>query len=122
MMINNVVLLFAATNEETPYEQLLLFPRIETRTFQGPVSGSPDNQRARKAVVVYVQDKDRLFTVPYFFVRSFRYTASYRHGYLDFHMYRALGIIARGGGGGGGGEKKRKNFFSLPSKPPQPPK
>ena len=23
----------------------------------------------------------RLFTVPYFFVRSFRYTASYRHGY-----------------------------------------
>ena len=22
----------------------------------------------------------RLFTVPYFFVRSFRYTASYRHG------------------------------------------
>ena len=28
----------------------------------------------------------RLFTVPYFFVRSFRYTASYRHGYLDFQM------------------------------------
>ena len=24
----------------------------------------------------------RLFTVPYFFVRSFRYTASYRHGYI----------------------------------------
>ena len=34
-MINNVVLLFA---EEKPYEQLLLFPRIATRTFQGPVS------------------------------------------------------------------------------------
>ena len=29
-----------------------------------------------------------LFTVPYFFVRSFRYTASYRHGYLDFQVYR----------------------------------
>ena len=29
----------------------------------------------------------RLFTVPYFFVRSFRYAASYRHGYLDFQMY-----------------------------------
>ena len=24
---------------------------------------------------------DRLFTVPYFFVRSFRYTAPYRHDY-----------------------------------------
>ena len=33
----------------------------------------------------------RLFTVPYFFVRSFRYTASYRHGYLDFQMYRGGG-------------------------------
>ena len=33
----------------------------------------------------------RLFTVPYFFVRSFRYTASYRHGYLDFQMYRGVG-------------------------------
>ena len=29
----------------------------------------------------------RLFTVPYFFVRSFRNTASYRHGYLDCQMY-----------------------------------
>ena len=29
----------------------------------------------------------RLFTVPYFFVRSFRYTASYRHSYLVFQMY-----------------------------------
>ena len=28
----------------------------------------------------------RLFTVPYFSVRSFRYTASYHHGYLDFEM------------------------------------
>ena len=33
----------------------------------------------------------RLFTVPYFFVRSFRYTASYRHEYLHFQMYRAGG-------------------------------
>ena len=33
----------------------------------------------------------RLFTVPYFFVRSFRYTAPYRHGYLDFPMYREGG-------------------------------
>ena len=33
----------------------------------------------------------RLFTVPYFFVRSLRYTASYRHGYLDFQMYRGGG-------------------------------
>ena len=40
---------------------------------------------------------NRLFTVPYFLVRSFRYTASYRHGYLDFQMYRGAGvrIIAR---------------------------
>ena len=33
-------------------------------------------------------DPPRLFTVPYFFVRSFGHTASYRHGYLDFQMYR----------------------------------
>ena len=30
----------------------------------------------------------RLFTVAYFFVRSFRYTTSYGHDYLDFQMYR----------------------------------
>ena len=47
----------------------------------------------------------RLFTVPYFFVRSFRYTASYRHGYLDFQMYRGGG---RPLGEGGGGEVARK--------------
>ena len=51
------------------------------------------------------QNLFRLFTVPYFFVRSFRYIASYRHGHLDFQMYggsrrRASRIIARGGGGG----------------------
>ena len=33
----------------------------------------------------------RLFTVPYFFVRSFRYTASYRHSYLVIQMYRGGG-------------------------------
>ena len=46
----------------------------------------------------------RLFTVPYFFERSFRYTASYPQGFLDFQNLprgRASGIIARGGGGGG---------------------
>ena len=35
---------------------------------------------------IYVQIP-RLFTVPYFFVRSFRYTASYHHEYLDFQIY-----------------------------------
>ena len=35
--------------------------------------------------------KSRLFTAPFFFVWSFRYTASYRHGYLDFQMYRGGG-------------------------------
>ena len=33
----------------------------------------------------------RLFTVPYFFVRSFRYTASYGHSYLVIQMYREGG-------------------------------
>ena len=50
----------------------------------------------------------RLFTVPYFFERSFRYTASYPQGFLDFQNLprgRASGIIARGGGGGGGARK-----------------
>ena len=32
-----------------------------------------------------------VFTVRYFFVRSFRYTASYRHSYLVFQMYRGGG-------------------------------
>ena len=36
-----------------------------------------------------------LFTVPYFFVRLFRYTASYRQGYLDFQMYRGGGHFSR---------------------------
>ena len=47
-----------------------------------------------------------MFTVPYFFVRSFRYATSYRHGYLD------TGIIVRGGGGGGG-EKNRGTAIPL---------
>ena len=41
--------------------------------------------------VSIVRAHNRLFTVPYFFVRSFRYTASYRHEYLDFQMYRGGG-------------------------------
>ena len=54
----------------------------------------------------------RLFTVPYFFVRSFRYTASYRHGYLDFQMFRGDGRWGIAQGGGGGGEK---NIFLASS-------
>ena len=34
------------------------------------------------ATRAYSRFISRLFTVPYFFVRSFRYTASYRHGSL----------------------------------------
>ena len=37
----------------------------------------------------------RLFTAPYFFVRSFRYTASYRHSYLVIQMYRGQGAGVR---------------------------
>ena len=39
---------------------------------------------------------------PYFFVRSFRYTASYRQGYFDFQMYRGgerRGLYLWGGRG-----------------------
>ena len=72
----------------------------------------------------------RLFTVPIFFVRLFRYTASYRHGHLDFQMYRggrgqASEIIVLGEAGGGVGEGKRKieKYFShfFPNRP-RPPK
>ena len=35
-----------------------------------------------------VHRSSRLFTVPYFLVRSCRCIASYRHGYLDFQMYQ----------------------------------
>ena len=38
-----------------------------------------------------ISKRSRLFTIPYFFVRSFRYTASYRLGFLDFQMYREGG-------------------------------
>ena len=38
-----------------------------------------------------ISKQSRLYTVPYFFVRSFRYTASYRLGFLDFQMYREGG-------------------------------
>ena len=45
---------------------------------------------------------DRLFTVPYFFVRSFRYTAPYRHDYCTE----------------GGGEKNRGSACSQTAPPP----
>ena len=51
--------------------------------------------RKTSILTVYHYEKalkaSRLFTVPYFSVRSFRYTASYRHGYLEFQMYRGGG-------------------------------
>ena len=59
--------------------------------------------------VSYVADEDvyrrfekhRLFTAPYFFVRSFRYTASYRHGYiLIFKCTEGAGVGDYSSGGG----------------------
>ena len=58
----------------------------------------------------------RLFTVPYFFERSFRYTASNRHGFLDFQNLprgRASGIIARGGRGGGKVREKWRDCNNI---------
>ena len=51
----------------------------------------------------------RLFTVPYFFVRSFRYTASYHHGYCT----EGAGVGDNSSGGG---------YFSrfVPNRPPPP--
>ena len=71
----------------------------------------------------YVHHEDyvvsRLFTVPYFFVRSFRYTASsYRNGYLDFKMYRGGG--RRGLWLGGEGGKGEKNFLAFSQTAPAP--
>ena len=42
-------------------------------------------------------------------MRSFRYTTSYRYGYLDFQLYRGAGVgdYSSEGGGGGRGEKNR---------------
>ena len=59
----------------------------------------------------------RLFTVAYFFVRSFRYTASYRLSYLVFQMYRGAGV--RNYSSGGYGARKIKIYFSrfLPNRP-----
>ena len=43
----------------------------------------------------------RLFTVPYFFVRSFRCTMSYRHGYiLIFKCTEGAGVGDYSSGGG----------------------
>ena len=44
----------------------------------------------------------RLFTVLYFFVRSLRYTASYRHRYLDFQITEGSGVGDYSSGGEGG--------------------
>ena len=49
-------------------------------------------------------------------MRSFGYTESYRHGYLDFQMYpggRASGIIALGWEGGGGEKNSGTVITSL---------
>ena len=48
----------------------------------------------------------RLFTVPYFFVRSFRYTTSYRHGILIFKGTEGAGVGDYSSEGGGGGREK----------------
>ena len=47
----------------------------------------------------------RLFTVLYFFVRSLRYTASYRHRYLDFQITEGSGVGDYSSGGEGGPDK-----------------
>ena len=58
------------------------------------------NQRWRLAHPKYACTAGRLFAVPNFFVRSFRYTASYRHGYLAFEMYPGGGRRDYSSGGG----------------------
>ena len=50
----------------------------------------------------------RLFTVPNFFLRSFRYTAS-----SNVPRVPASGIVALAGRGGGGRENKRTVITSL---------
>ena len=62
----------------------------------------------------------RLFTVPYFFVRSFRYTTSYRHGYLGFQMYLGGGRGDYSSRRRGRGEKNRGSLYFcrfLPNRP-----
>ena len=61
-------------------------------------------------------DISRLFTVPYFFVRQFRYTASFRHGYLDFQMYRGGGSWGLQPQGVGGSFDTHVSRF-LPNRP-----
>ena len=69
------------------------------------------HHQTRDQNVLNVLVRSRLFTVPYFFVRSFRYTASYRHGYLDFQMYR--GGRRRGNRKGGLLLRVLQNPFSI---------
>ena len=51
--------------------------------------------------------------VDYFFVRSFRYTTSYRYGYLDFQLYRGGGVGDHSSGGGGGEKNRGTVIISL---------
>ena len=66
------------------------------------------------SVKVTVHFSFRLFTVPYIFVvRSLRYTASYRHRYLDFQMYRGGGRRGLWLWGGGGGREKQRDCNNI---------
>ena len=59
----------------------------------------------------------RLITVPNFFVRSLRYTASYRHGYLD--LIEGTGVGDYSSSGGRGREKYNFSRF-LPNRRARP--
>ena len=50
---------------------------------------------------VISQFRNRLFTVPYFFVRSLRYSASFNDSHLGFQMYR------------GGGRRSRRSYGKI---------
>ena len=59
------------------------------KRLQTPFRRTMADERLSSLAILHIHkhvidfDGIRLFTVPYFFVRSFIYTASYRHGYLD---------------------------------------
>ena len=60
------------------------------------------SQTEIQCIIYYRNPLIRLFTVPYFLVRSLRYSASFNDSHLGFQMYRrgrASGIIALAGGG-----------------------
>ena len=61
---------------------------IQVKTIKSALWDLRNGDRVRLLeVTVY----GRLFTVPFFFVSSCRYTASYRHRYLDFQMHLGRG-------------------------------